>query len=124
MNLIKYLKLDDLLTNLIGFIETKFELIKLDMYEGLRKVLARLVFFIVLLFAIFFSFFFAGLAFSIFINHKLNSSYLGFLVVAVINISLLLILYLMRNHRFFSIMAKKLLAQTFFEKDDQEEQQE
>ena len=75
--------IDQLIDHLIGFIETRFEIIKLEAKEESVKIIARLITMavIVLFGTLFFIFF--SLALAIFLNQVLDSNYLGFVVLAV-----------------------------------------
>ncbi|HEY9006283.1 phage holin family protein [Ohtaekwangia sp.] len=66
-SVLKFLKLDSLVHNLTGYVETKVELMKLEIKEDLAKGLSRIAVFIAIVFAfvLFILFFSVALAFKI-----------------------------------------------------------
>jgi uncharacterized membrane protein YqjE len=74
--------IDRLIDHLIGFVETRFEIFKLEAKEESVRVIARLITMAVIvlfgtLFFIFFSF-----ALAIFLNQVTGSPYMGFAIIA------------------------------------------
>ena len=81
-SILKFLKLDSLVENVIGFVEARIELTKIEVREDMAKAIARGLMFTVLflmgfLFLIFFS---VGLAH--FLNQFLEQAYAGYWWVA------------------------------------------
>lgn len=74
--------IDRLIDHLVGFMETRFEILKLDFKEEFVRVIAKLLTIgvIVLLSTLFFIFF--SVALGIFLNQLLDSAYLGFVILA------------------------------------------
>ena len=100
-NLLKLLKLDNIFDSLTGYLETKIEYYKIQFKEELAKALAILIFIflmsvVMLLFLIFLSFFAVA-----FLNHMLQSQYLGFLIMAFIYLILGLFIYVYRENLIF-----------------------
>lgn len=83
-------RLIDLLSN---YLKTQFELVKLDIQERIEELLSRIFSFFLTAFAILITLFFALMAMANFLNQWLDSSYLGYLIVAGISalVSLILI---------------------------------
>lgn len=80
---VKYLfNFDHLIDHLVGFVETRLDILKLDFKEESVRVLARLITIavIVLLGTLFFIFFSVALA--IFLNQLMDSAYMGFIILA------------------------------------------
>ena len=74
--------IDRLIDHLIGFVETRFEILKLEAKEESVRIIAKLLTMAVIvlfgtLFFIFFSF-----ALAIFLNQVTGSAYLGFAIIA------------------------------------------
>ncbi|MCW5909677.1 MAG: phage holin family protein [Cyclobacteriaceae bacterium] len=78
----KFLRLDNLVDNLSGYLETRLELFKIEVREDVARVLAQglTVTAIVLLSVLFLLFFSVGLAH--FLNEFLNKPYAGYWIVA------------------------------------------
>ncbi|NOT75029.1 MAG: phage holin family protein [Cyclobacteriaceae bacterium] len=96
-SILKFLKLDSLIQNLTGFVETRIELMKIEVREDLAKAVSRAlmmaVFFLVgFLFLIFFS---IGLAH--FLNKFFEDSYAGYWTVASIYLATFLVLLVSRK---------------------------
>ncbi|RVU25547.1 hypothetical protein EOJ36_03780 [Sandaracinomonas limnophila] len=80
----------DLLTN---YLRTQFELIKLDVQEAIEAFLIKVVKFIFAAFALAVAFLFILFALAFAINDYFQSSYLGFLLMAVLSLLVGLILF-------------------------------
>ncbi|MBY0433645.1 MAG: phage holin family protein [Cyclobacteriaceae bacterium] len=101
--ILKFLRLDNFVQNLTGYVEDRIELMKLEIREDVAKAVARgmvmiALFFMVFLFLIFFS---IGLAH--FFNQYFTSSYAGFWIVAgIYGVTFLLLLIFRKsiNHFF------------------------
>ncbi len=78
----KFLRLDNLIENISGYVEARIELLKIEIREDVAKVLARalMVLIIVLLAVLFLLFFSVGLAH--FLNSFFAEPYLGYWIVA------------------------------------------
>ena len=116
-NILKLLKLDNIFDSLTGYIETKIEFYKIQFKEELARALAILIFIflislVLLLFLIFLSFFAVA-----FLNHVLQSQYLGFLIMAFIYLILGLFIYVYRENLIFGRVVKEI----FREKTEKDE---
>jgi protein-S-isoprenylcysteine O-methyltransferase Ste14 len=94
--LLKFFKLDGLVNNLTGYIETRIELMKYEVKEDMAKALAKVS--ILLLLAVFFVFFllFASAA----VAHKIGESlgsFAGYGIVASFYFILLLLIIILRD---------------------------
>ena len=90
-------RVKNIINALIGFIETKVELYKIQFKEEIAKALSILVLVIIfsmvgMLFILFLSHFLSGL-----LNDVLHSKYLGYLIVAGIYLVMGIIVYLIRK---------------------------
>lgn len=99
-SILKFLKLDSLVENVVGFVEARIELTKIEVREDMAKAIARGLMFTVLflmgfLFLIFFS---VGLAH--FLNQFLNQTYAGYWWVAGIYGTTFLALIVFRKNLF------------------------
>ena len=94
--LLKFLKLDGLLNNLTGYIETRIELMKYEVKEDMAKAIAKVS--ILLLVALLFTFFL--LFVSVALAHKIGESlgsFAGFGLVAGFYLLLLLVIIALRE---------------------------
>ncbi len=107
-NILKLLKLDNILDSLTRYIETKVEYYKIQFKEELARTLSILIFvflisMVLLLFLIFLSFFAV-----VFLNHVLQSQYLGFLIMSFVYLILGLFIYVYRESLIFGRVFKEL----------------
>ncbi len=81
-SIFKFLRIDNLIDNLVGYVEARVDLLKIEIKEDIAKVLARAlmacaILFLALLFLLFFS---VGLAH--YINTFFESPYSGYWIVS------------------------------------------
>ncbi|SKC76847.1 phage holin family protein [Ohtaekwangia koreensis] len=98
-SVLKFLKLDSLVQNLTGYVETKVELMKLEIKEDLAKGLSRVAVFIVLAFTfvLFIVFFSVAVAFKL---GESMGTFGGFAVVAGFYLLLAIVTFLSRENIF------------------------
>lgn len=94
--LLKFFKLDGLVNNLTGYVETRIELLKYEIKEDMAKAISKLA--IVLLVALLFTFFllFASVSIAIKIGEAWGT-FAGFGIVAGFYLLLLLIILIFRD---------------------------
>lgn len=78
----KLFDLDKLINTLTGYIETRIELLKIDVREGLSFVITKLVFVGILSLFGFFIVLFLFLGLAAILNKELESHFWGYLIVA------------------------------------------
>ena len=102
-----------LVKNLIGFLETKIELIKLDIRDEFSEVLSKLVVFIVVIFLLFSAIMFASITLANYLNQLFSSTFIGYGVMAIFYLLLIGLIYLLRDNkvlkRFVNDQIKKYL---------------
>lgn len=105
-SVLKFLKLDNLIQNLTGFVETKVELMKLEIKEDLAKGLSRVAVFIVVAFTfvLFIVFFSVALAFKL---SESMGTFGGFAVIAAFYLLLAIVTFLSRG-TIFNKLEKEL----------------
>ena len=79
--ILKFLKLDSLIEHLTGFVETRIELMKVEVQEELARVLSRALVFIVILCVLTLFVLLFSMALSYEIGEKLGSNFGGFAIV-------------------------------------------
>jgi uncharacterized membrane protein YqjE len=94
--LLKFFKLDGLVNNLTGYIETRIELMKYEVKEDIAKAVAKVS--ILLVLALFFTFFilFSSVAVAIKIGESMGS-FAGFSIVAGFYLLMLVIIIVLRD---------------------------
>jgi ABC-type Fe3+-siderophore transport system permease subunit len=107
--LFKNFRIDELLKNVVGYLETRLELIKLEIRAELAKIITKLLLFtlIMLVFAMFMII--GSITIGMYLNHLLESQFLGMVIVSGIYFLLLLFLYLTRNSAFWKSMINAII---------------
>jgi uncharacterized membrane protein YqjE len=108
---------DSLISNLTGYLDTRIDLVRLELQQKVKDILVGTVHGMMLailglLFLVFLSIF-AGLA----LNAALNSSYWGFGIVAGFYLLLLILVLVGVDKAAFSGTADKLLKDTIYKSD-------
>jgi hypothetical protein len=110
----KFLKLDNLIANLTGFVETKVELLKMEVKEDLAEGLATAINYLLISFVFALVILLLSLGAAIELAEQLESSFFGFGIVALFYLVIGVILLLNRKQ-----LGKKLtkqLSETFKKK--------
>lgn len=109
--ILKFLRLDNFVQNLTGYVETRVELMKVEIREDVAKAIARAMvivalFLMAFLFLIFFS---VGLAH--FLNRFFDEPYVGYWSVAGIYAATFLLLFVFRKdiHHYFERQLSELI---------------
>jgi hypothetical protein len=92
MDFLKLLKLDALVDNIKGYVETKIELLKLEAQEKIAHLITVVLLIMTLVFFGTLAFMFLNLALGGFLNEVLKSQYLGYLIVGLFYLFLMIIL--------------------------------
>ena len=109
----KFFKVDSLLNNLSGYVETKFELLKIELREDLAKNLSRVILYVLVtfMFALFITF--LSIATALVLSSHLGT-FAGFSIVSAFYLLVAIILLLSRDRiiaklekRFALIFRKK-----------------
>ncbi|MDX1630153.1 MAG: phage holin family protein [Fulvivirga sp.] len=103
------IELDNITEHLKGYIETKFEIHKLEVKEKLVKILAKVVIFVLFLISVTIILTLLSIGASIKINLLLKSDYLGFLIVAGVYALIILCMRLfIDKDTFYKAIAEKM----------------
>ncbi|HZX74292.1 MAG TPA: phage holin family protein [Cyclobacteriaceae bacterium] len=109
----KFLKIDNLIANFSGYIESRISLFKIEMQEDIARVLAKsLVYVAIMLFALLFLIFFS-IGFAQYLNYFFSAAYAGFWIVSGIYLMIFLVCFILRDpihksiERNFNEMFKK-----------------
>ncbi len=80
--ILKLLKVDKLVTHLIGYVDTKIELTKLELEEKLRDLISNTLHFFIIILLVSTFLLFLNVGISIIINTFFDNNYAGFLIVS------------------------------------------
>lgn len=80
----KFLRLDGLIENLSGYVESRIELLKIEIREDVAKAMAKTLIFLVMFFLAFLFLIFLSIGLAHFLNQYLAHSYAGYWIVAAI----------------------------------------
>src|SRR5688572_19056857 len=94
--LLKFFKLDGIATNLTGYVETRIELLKIEIKEDIARGLSKALIFVVLAFAFTLFTFFASMAVAYKIGEYLSVAS-GFAIVGGLYLLIAISLFLMRE---------------------------
>jgi uncharacterized membrane protein YqjE len=95
--ILKFLKLDSLIQNLTGFVETRIELMKIEIREDVAKAIARGLMIVVFLFLGFLFLIFFNIGLAHLFNTMFDHTYVGYWLVAGIYATVFLILLIFRK---------------------------
>jgi hypothetical protein len=104
--ILKFLRLDGLLNNLSGYIETRVALVKIEIREEVASILSRGLIIMLIIMVGFLCLLFLSLAAAQYLNTVMLSEYAGYAIVAVF-FGLLLILLLILRKGFFRVFEKQ-----------------
>jgi flagellar biosynthesis protein FlhB len=102
-------KLDKIIDNLLGFLETRLALFKLEAKEELVKGIARFLLFTFFLFFFSLSVIFASITLSLYLNLVFNSVFLGFGVVTLAYLLFFILLIITRNATLWQRLIYKMI---------------
>ena len=109
-SLFKFFKLDGITSNLTGYVETRMELLKLEIKEDIAKGLSKVAVFVCLAFVVTLFIFFMSMALAYKLGEYIGSSG-GFAAVAGLYLVLALVLYLTRE-RISHLVEKQVMEIT------------
>jgi len=95
-SILKFLNLEGLVHNLTGYVETRMELLKLELREDLAKTLSKLIVFSAISLMTLMFIFFISTAAAYMIGTYLGM-FAGFAIVAAFYLAIALLLWLMRD---------------------------
>ena len=110
----------NLIENLMGYIDTRIDIIRLEIQEKLKTSFVSLLHALLLGFAGFMSVIFVSIFLGLLLNHLLNSSYWGFGIVAFFYVVLLVVLVIGLDKKVFHKTADKAFDNTIYKTDKRE----
>jgi uncharacterized membrane protein YqjE len=109
-SLLKFFKLDGIASNLVGYVETRMELLKLELREDLARGLSRVIVFILLAFIATLFIFFISMALAYKLGEYIGE-FGGFAVVAGIYLVAGIVFYTTRD-RVSQLIEKQVMDMT------------
>jgi uncharacterized membrane protein YozB (DUF420 family) len=102
------LGIGNVIDNVKALVDTRLQIVKLELKDDLSKVLANVLISLVLLSVLIFALFLISIGLSIYFGELVNNYFYGFMLMASIYILLFILLFLVRN---------KIGLKEFFEKE-------
>lgn len=112
----------NLLENLMGYIDTRIDIIRLEIQEKLKASFVSAIHAVLLGVIAFLVLIFLSLFLGLLLNHLLDSSFWGFGIVALFYIILLVILVVGLDKKVFQGVADKAFDNTIYKSDKREKQ--
>ncbi|WP_276498317.1 phage holin family protein [Pontibacter litorisediminis] len=109
-----------LMENLMGYIDTRIDIIRLEIQEKLKAALVGAMHGVLLGVIAFMVLIFVNVFLGLLLNHLLDSSFWGFGIVALFYIILLVILVVGLDKKVFQGMADKAFDNTIYKSDKRE----
>jgi len=121
MNEDKNSRTDSMIGNLMGYIDTRIDLIKLEIQMKMKNGFIGLLHAILLGFAAFMALIFFNIFLGLLLNHLLDSQFWGFGIVTLIYVILLVILIMGVDKKVFQGIADKTFDNTIYKQDKRNE---
>jgi hypothetical protein len=110
----------NLIENLTGYIDTRIDIIRLEIQEKLKGAFVGAIHGALLGFTALMSFLFLSIFLGLLLNHLLDSSFWGFGIIALFYIILLVILVVGLDKKVFQGIADKTFDNTIYKSDKRE----
>jgi hypothetical protein len=108
---------DSMIGNLMGYIDTRIDLVKLEVQMKLKSGMVSLLHAIVLGFAAFMAVIFLNIFIALVLNDLLDSTFWGFGIVTLFYLILLVILFMGVDKKAFQGIADKAFDNTIYKQD-------
>ncbi|EJF11416.1 phage holin family protein [Pontibacter sp. FD36] len=115
-------KSNNLIDNLMGYIDTRIDIIRLEIQEKLKAAFVSAVHGALLAFFGLMSFLFVSIFLGLLLNHLLDSSFWGFGIIALFYVIVLVVLLVGLDKKVFQGMADKAFDNTIYKTDKREKQ--
>ncbi|WP_299818601.1 phage holin family protein [uncultured Pontibacter sp.] len=113
-------KSTNIMENLMGYIDTRIDIIRLEIQEKLKAALVNTIHAVLLGLVGFMCLIFVSIFLGLLLNHLLDSSFWGFGIVALFYVILLVVLIVGLDKKVFSDIADKSLNNTIYKSDKRE----
>ncbi|MFB9862935.1 phage holin family protein [Rufibacter immobilis] len=111
-------KTDSIIANLMGYIDTRIELVKLDLQTKLKGVFVSTIHGVLLGLVALMVLLFLNLFIALLLNDVLDSRYWGFGIVTLFYLILLVVLVVGLDKKVFQGMADKAFRNTIYKADE------
>lgn len=115
-------KSTNLIENLMGYIDTRIDIIRLEIQEKMKAAMVGAIHGVLLGFFGLMSFLFVSIFLGLLLNHLLDSSFWGFGIIALFYVAVLVVLLIGLDKKVFQGMADKALDNTIYKTDKRENQ--
>ncbi|PKV67146.1 phage holin family protein [Pontibacter ramchanderi] len=115
-------KSTNLIENLMGYIDTRIDIIRLEIQEKMKAAMVGAIHVALLGFFGLMSLLFVSIFLGLLLNHLLDSSFWGFGIIALFYVVVLVILLVGLDKKVFQGMADKALDNTIYKTDKRENQ--
>ncbi|WP_114777603.1 phage holin family protein [Botryobacter ruber] len=110
----------NLMENLMGYIDTRIDIIRLEIQEKLKGAFVGIVHGILLGFFAFMSVIFVSIFLGLLLNHLLDSTFWGFGIIALLYVIILVVLVVGLDKKVFNNIADKTFDNTIYKTDKRE----
>lgn len=111
---------NNIIENLVGYIDTRIDIIRLEVQQKLKAIFVSTIHAVLLGFAAFMVVIFLSIFLGLLLNHLLDSSFWGFGIVALFYIILLVVLVVGLDKKMFEGIADKAFNNTIYKSDKRE----
>lgn len=108
---------NSMISNLMGYIDTRIDLVKLEIQSKMKSGFISLLHAILLGFAAFMALIFLNIFLGLLLNHLLDSSFWGFGIVTLFYVILFIILIMGVDKKIFQGIADKTFDNTLYKQD-------
>ncbi|WP_192347298.1 phage holin family protein [Algoriphagus sp. Y33] len=92
------LRIGEIIQTVKGIVETKVDLVKLEIQDQVAGILTRMIFLILMGGSLLLVLLFFSLSLAFFLSQYFESPHMGFLLVGLIYLVILVVLFLLRDH--------------------------
>ena len=110
----------NLMENLMGYIDTRIDIIRLEIQEKLKGAFVGIIHGILLGFFAFMSVIFVSIFLGLLLNHLLDSTFWGFGIIALLYVIVLVVLVIGLDKKVFNNIADKTFDNTIYKTDKRE----
>jgi hypothetical protein len=107
----------NLIENLMGYIDTRIDIIRLEIQEKLKASFVGLLHAVLLGFFGLMSVLFVSIFLGLLLNHLLDSSFWGFGIIALFYVAVLVVLFIGLDKKVFENVADKTFDNTIYKTD-------
>jgi uncharacterized membrane protein YqjE len=103
-------KLDELLKSVVGYLETRLELVKLEAKEEIAKVLSRILLFTLFMMLLAMLVIISSITLGMYLNYLLDSPYWGMVIISGLYLLFLVFLVFTHNAPFWKRFINRMIS--------------